>query len=221
MSVNSSLSLSDELNQSLDSSNMDLSFNEREEEFNNKKQNKTLKKRKISKISLQMEELKQKIKTIKEFDDYSTDENDFYLDENSRCSKSSLKSNESNAKKENVFNKFDIFFSFKFNQKDFIISLESDVFNLNQNNIEDLVKNTIKKINEKNIFFQDNKINYILSLKDCEEDSNEDFYKDNYELISYSKKIINYPFDLLLNEVKNQKINLICKNTLNIMIRQF
>lgn len=221
MSVNSSLSLSDELNQSLDSSNLDMSFNEREEEFNNKKQNKILKKRKISKISLQMEELKQKIKTIKELEDYSTDENDFYLDESSRCSKSSLKSNESNTKKENVFNKFDIFFSFKFNQKDFIISIESDVFNLNQNNIEDLVKNTIKKINEKNIFFQDNKINYILSLKDCEEDSNEDFYKDNYELISYDKKIINYPFDLILNEVKNQKINLICKNTLNIMIRQF
>ena len=220
MSVNTSLSLSEELNQSLDSSNLDISFNEREEEYTNIKQNKLLKKRKVSKISLRMEELKQKIKTIKELDDYSIEENDFYLDESSRCSKSSLKSNESSTKKENLFNKFDIYFTFKFNQKEFIISIESDVFNLNQNNVEDLVKNSIKKINEKNIFFQDNKINYILSLKDCD-DYNEDFYRDNYELISYDKKIINYPFDLTLNEVKNQKIKLICKNTLNIMIRQF
>ena len=142
------------------------------------------------------------------------------MDESSRCSKSSLKSNESNTIKENLFNKFDIYFTFKFNQKEFMISIESDVFNLNQNNVEDLVKNSIKKINEKNIFFQDNKINYILSLKDYD-DYNEDFYRDNYELISYDKKMINYPFDLTLNEVKNQKIKLICKNTLNIMIRQF
>lgn len=221
MSVNSSLSLSEELNQSLDSSNLDSSFNEKEEEFNKANKEKTLKKRKISKISLQMEELKQKRKTIKEMDDVSTEEYDFDLDENSRCSKSSLRSNESNNKKENIFSKFDIYFSFKFNQKEFIISIESDVFNVNQNNIEDLVKNTIKKINEKNIFFQDNKINYILSLKDCEEDSKEDFYQDNYELISYDKQITNYPFDLILNEVKTKKLNLLCKNMLNIMIRQF
>ena len=223
MSFSSDLSFSEELNKSLDSSNIIRTLIEKEEGEEESilyTEEKPVNKRRISKISLQMEELKQKIKTIKELDDYSIEENDFYLDESSRCSKSSLKSNESNTKKENLFNKFDIYFTFKFNQKEFMISIESDVFNLNQNHIEDLVKNSIKKINEKNIFFQDNKINYILSLKDCD-DYNEDFYRDNYELISYDKKIINYPFDLTLNEVKNQKIKLICKNTLNIMIRQF
>jgi hypothetical protein len=45
-----------------------------------------------------------------------------------------------------------------------------------------------------------------------------EFYKDNYEI---SKNyFINYPYELLLNEIKDTKLNLNCKNLLNIMIRK-
>ena len=33
-----------------------------------------------------------------------------------------------------------------------------------------------------------NKINYIFSLKDCEDDVDKDFYTDNYALIDYNPK---------------------------------
>ena len=59
MSVNSSLSLSEELNKSYDSSNLNFSLNEKEEKG---EENSFLveEKRRISKISLHLEELKQK-----------------------------------------------------------------------------------------------------------------------------------------------------------------
>ena len=163
-----------------------------------------------------MEELKNNKKMRSEYDDdISTDEYDIECDENSRETKQSVNSVNSY---ENIFSKFDIKFPFKFNQKEFIISIESDVFNLNENKVEDLIKNAIKKINEKNFTFKENKNTYIISLKDCEEDTDKEFYKDNYEI---SKNYcINYPYELLLNNIKDTKLNLNCKNSLNIMIRK-
>ena len=159
-----------------------------------------------------MEELKNNNKITSEyFDDISTDEYDIECDENSRQSKQSVNSVNSY---ENIFSKFDIKFPFKFNKKEFIISIESDVFNLNEKRVEDLIKNEIKKINDKNFSFKENKSTYIVSLKDCEEDTDKEFYKDNYEI---SK---NYPYESLLNEIKDTKLNLSCKNSLNIMIRK-
>ena len=75
--------------------------------------------------------------------------------------------------------------------------------------------------------FKVNKINYILSLKDCEEDVDKDFYTDNYALIDYNPKktfnnfdYIKYPSDLFLKDIKSSKLNLVCKSPLNIMIRE-
>ena len=163
-----------------------------------------------------MEELKNNKKMTSEYDDdISTDEYDIECDENSRETKQSVNSVNSY---ENIFSKFDIKFPFKFNQKEFIISIESDVFNLNENKVEDLIKNAIKKINEKNFTFKENKNTYIISLKDCEEDTDKEFYKDNYEISK--NHCINYLYELLLNEIKDTKLNLNCKNSLNIMIRK-
>ena len=219
MSFSSDFSFYEELNKSYDSSNLIESDNEKEdceEESIQYSEEKITNKRRVSKISLQMEELKNKKKLASEFDDdISTDEYDIECGENSRQSKQSVNSINSC---ENIFSKFDIKFPFKFNKKEYIISTESDVFNLNENRVEDLIKNVIKKINEKNITFKENKDTYIISLKDCEEDTDKEFYKDNYEIIeNYST---NYPHEVLLNEIKDSKINLNCKNSLNIMIRK-
>ena len=219
MSFSSDFSFSEELNKSYDSSNLienNTEQEECEEESIQYSEEKITNKRRISKISLQMEELKNKKKITSELnDDISTDEYDIECDENSRETKQSV--NSVNLY-ENIFSKFDIEFLFKFNKKEFIISFESDVFNLNENKVEDLIKNAIKKINEKNFSFKENKNTYIISLKDCEEDTDKEFYKDNYEITkNYS---INYPYELLLNEIKDTKLNLNCKNSLNFMIRK-
>ena len=219
MSFSSDFSFSEELNKSYDSSNLienDIVQEDCEEESIQYSEEKVTNKRRISKISLQMEELKNKKKITSELnDDISTDEYDIECDENSRETKQSV--NSVNLY-ENIFSKFDIEFLFKFNKKEFIISIESDVFNLNENKVEDLIKNAIKKINEKNFSFKENKNTYIISLKDCEEDTDKEFYKDNYEI---SKNFsINYPYELLLNEIKDTKLNLNCKNSLNFMIRK-
>ena len=219
MSFSSDFSFSEELNKSYDSSNLienDIVQEDCEEESIQYSEEKVTNKRRKSKISLQMEELKNKKKITSELnDDISTDEYDIECDENSRETKQSV--NSVNLY-ENIFSKFDIEFLFKFNKKEFIISIESDVFNLNENKVEDLIKNAIKKINEKNFSFKENKNTYIISLKDCEEDTDKEFYKDNYEITkNYS---INYPYELLLNEIKDTKLNLNCKNSLNFMIRK-
>ena len=219
MSFSSDFSFSEELNKSYDSSNLienDIVQEDCEEESIQYSEEKITNKRRISKISLQMEELKNKKKITSELnDDISTDEYDIECDENSRETKQSV--NSVNLY-ENIFSKFDIEFLFKFNKKEFIISIESDVFNLNENKVEDLIKNAIKKINEKKFSFKENKNTYIISLKDCEEDTDKEFYKDNYEITkNYS---INYPYELLLNEIKDTKLNLNCKNSLNFMIRK-
>ena len=98
------------------------------------------------------------------------------------------------------------------------MSIESDVFNIYENNVQDLIKNIINKINEKNIIIQKDKIKYILSLKDSDDT---DFINSNYELRTYNKnECIVYPFDLLLIDIKVTKINFVSKNYLNMMIRK-
>ena len=214
MSFNADNSLSEELNKSFDSSNFNDSFIQKEEKNSFIQEEKPLKKRRISKLSLKLEELKNKTNQIEENDiDISTDDFDMDLDETRQSS--TISENKNN---ENIYSKFEIFFSFLFNNKEFLVSIESDVFNLNKNNVQDLVKNIIYKINEKNIIFQHKKIKYIISLKDCEDP---DFYKDNYELRNYeTKEFSKYPFDLPLSDIKDTKLFFVCKNCLNIMIRK-
>ena len=214
MSVNESLS--EELNKSYDSSNLAYDITEKEEKSSSLPEEKTPKKRKISKISLKLEEIKDKISSINEKDfEASTDDIDADLefDEIPLLSKST-----EYLKKENIFYKYNIYFSFLFDKKEFSVSIESDVFNIYENNVQDLIKNIIYKINEKNIIIQNDKMNYILSLKDSDE---KDFYKNNYELRTYKKdEYIIYSSDLLLSEIKETKLNFVTKNYLNIMIRK-
>ena len=79
--------------------------------------------------------------------DISTDDFDIDFDETRQSS--TISENKSN---ENIFSKFEIYFSFLFNNKEFLVSIESDVFNLNKNNVQDLIKNIIYKINEKILY---------------------------------------------------------------------
>jgi hypothetical protein len=215
MNFNADNSLSEEFNKSFDSSNFNDSFIQKEEKNSFIQEEKPQKKRRISKLSLKLEELKNKTNQIEENDiDISTDDFEIDLDETRQSSITS--ENKSN---ENIYSKFEIYFSFLFNNKEFLVSIESDVFNLNENNVQDLIKNIIYKINEKNIIFQHKKVKYIISLKDCEDP---DFYKDNYELRNYeTKDFSKYPFDLPLSDIKDTKLYFVSKNCLNLMIRKY
>ena len=128
------------------------------------------------------------------------------------------------------FSKFDVFFNFTIQKKEFVFQIKSDLFNLNRQYSYELIKNIVKKINEKNITINQNNTNYIVSLKDfddSEEENNMDLYSRNYELkpinkINFTsiKESENYSSDSLLKNIDNKKISFVVKNSFNIMFRE-
>ena len=128
------------------------------------------------------------------------------------------------------FAKFDVFFNFTIQKKEFVFQIKSDLFNLNRQYSYELIKNIVKKINEKNITINHNNTNYIVSLKDCddsEEENDMNFYSRNYELkpvnkinFTSKKESENYSPESLLKNIDNKKISFIVKNSFNIMFRE-
>ena len=126
--------------------------------------------------------------------------------------------------------KFDVFFNFTIQKKEFVFQIKSDLFNLNRQYSYELIKNIVKKINEKNITINHNNTNYIVSLKDCddsEEENDMNFYSRNYELkpvnkinFTSKKESENYSPESLLKNIDNKKISFIVKNSFNIMFRE-
>ena len=69
---------------------------------------------------------------------------------------------------EKQFVKFDIYFYFTIKNKEFTFQIKSDLFNINEQYIYELIRNDVKKINEKNIIINHNNTKYSVSLKDCD-----------------------------------------------------
>ena len=123
---------------------------------------------------------------------------------------------------------FNIYFYLNLNKDNiFIYKIRTDFFDINKQYVIELIKNIVKIINDKKICVQINSINYVISLKDIEDEENMDFYMKNYELKLCSKK--NYfpkddspffPSSSLLNIIENDNISFISKNPLNIMLRE-
>ena len=140
--------------------------------------------------------------------------------------KSNYLSNNSN--KNNCFNiykQFKIYFNLSINNNEFIFKINSDYFNINEQYIYELIKNIVKIINNKKFIVKNNFNNYIISLKDCEEEKEIDFYIKNYEIKQYNNKISLFKNDLptyssnsLLKIISDEKINFVSKSPLNIML---
>lgn len=88
-----------------------------------------------------------------------------------------------------------------------------------------MVKNIVKKINNKKIVINLNSVNYIISLQECDEENNDDFYYQNYELKEFRKNDLKPEFEskeyfpnIPLKEIINKKIGFISKNPMNIML---
>lgn len=128
------------------------------------------------------------------------------------------------------FVKFDIFFCFTIQKKEFIFQIKSDLFNVNRQYSYELIKNIVKKINEKNITINHNNTTYVVSLKECqdsEEENDTDFYIKNYELKPINTNNFipkegseNYSSKTLLKNIDSKKISFVSKNTFNIMLRE-
>ena len=53
----------------------------------------------------------------------------------------------------------------------------------------------MKKINNKKIVINLNSVNYIISLQECDEENNDDFYYQNYELKEFRKNDLKPEFE--------------------------
>ena len=127
----------------------------------------------------------------------------------------------------NNYKQLEIYFYFVINSKEYIFPIQSDSLNIKKDYGYDLIKNIVKKINNNNLIIINNSIKYIVSLKDCEEDNNKNFYINNYELKQCRKQTLIPKQDLpgysptsLLENMINEKISFVSKNSLNIMLTE-
>ena len=126
----------------------------------------------------------------------------------------------------NNYKIFKIYFYFQLDgNKEFIFPIESDSLNINTQYGYELIDNIINKINNMSIIINYNLKEFIISLKNSEDNNSEQFYMNNYELRFCNKKTLKPKFDLppfssncLLENIQEERISFICKNNLNIIL---
>ena len=158
--------------------------------------------------------VKEELEEINLFDEFESNENDNtnILYENSNIILNHLK-----------FMK--IYFYLKLNDKnEFIFPIESDYLNINKQYAYELINNIINKINNMPITINFSLKEYIISLKNSDNNSKE-FYTNNFELRFCHKKTLKPNYDLpafspnsLLADFHNERISFICNNKLYIML---
>ena len=177
--------------------------------------------RKKSKISIQMEELKNKSNEEDDDSQEITEENEFEDEFNFNSNNVDF-----SKKEEDNSAEFEAYFYFQLNgENEFIFPVKSDSFNKNKQYVYELIKNIIKKINEKNITIKYNNTNYTVYIKDEQDTEDVDFYTKNYELKPCKKKNFkpkndnpSYSPNSLLKYIDNNKISFVSKTPLNIML---
>lgn len=175
-----------------------------------------------------MEELKNKpkekqIRNIMEESDYLSEFNDELKE-----LKEITISNNSESENENKVKNFNIYFYLSLDKlNSFIFPIKSEFFKTNKQYAYELIKDIVKKINNKNINIKYNSKDYIISLKDIEDDDDINFYIKNYELKPCKKKTFipksdcpSYSSSSLLKNIEKENISFVSKLPLNIMIRE-
>ena len=125
-----------------------------------------------------------------------------------------------------MIKKFNIYFYFVFNKnKKYIIHICTESFNVNNFHVHELIEYIVHEINNANIIIKYNNIDYSISLKDIEEnDENEKFvfYSNNYEIKPYNfltkNNTRNFCSSSLIKSIDEENIVLLSKEVLNIMI---
>ena len=174
-----------------------------------------------------MEKLKYKLNENKEEELLKKNDFNELEDELNELKNTNLCNNNKN--NINKYQKYNIYFYLNMNKDNiFILYIQSDFFNINKQYIYDLIKNIVKKINDKMFNIKYNSINYIISLKDIDNDEEDrDFYANNYELKPCNKKNYfpkidspsYYPNSLLKN-IEKTNLSFTLKSSLNVMFRE-
>ena len=135
-------------------------------------------------------------------------------------------SNINDYKIKNNIKKFKVYFYFNLNEKnEYIFPFESDLLNIDNQYGYDLIQNIIKKINNESLVINYDSKDYILSLKENQNDDTKNFYINNFEIRKCQKKTFKPkddvpPFspELLLNNILDDTISFICKNNIYIIL---
>ena len=122
--------------------------------------------------------------------------------------------------------KFKVYFYFNLNEKnEYIFPFESDLLNIDNQYGYDLIQNIIKKINNESLVINYDSKDYILSVKENQNDDTKNFYINNFEIRKCKKKTFKPkddvpPFspELLLNNILDDTISFICKNNIYIIL---
>ena len=125
-----------------------------------------------------------------------------------------------------MIKKFNIYFYFVFNKnKKYIIHICTESFNVNNFHVHELIEYIVHEINNANIIIKYNNIDYSISLKDIEENNENEkleFYSNNYEIKPYNfltkNNTNNYCSSSLIKSIDEENIVLLSKEVLNIMI---
>ena len=135
-------------------------------------------------------------------------------------------SNVNDYKIKNKIKKFKVYFYFNLNEKnEYIFPFESDLLNIDNQYGYDLIQNIINKINNESLVINYNSKDYILSVKESQNDDKKNFYINNFEIRKCKKKTLKPkddtpPFspELLLNNILDDTISFICKNNMYIIL---
>ena len=135
-------------------------------------------------------------------------------------------SNINDYKIKNNIKKFKVYFYFNLNEKnEYIFPFESDLLNIDNQYGYDLIQNIINKINNESLVINYDSKDYILSVKENQNDDTKNFYINNFEIRKCKKKTFKPkddvpPFspELLLNNILDDTISFICKNNMYIML---
>ena len=175
-----------------------------------------------------IEEMSKEVKEYGKFVEEELEEENLYEEFESEAEENNY-INFSNKNVNNIksnVKKFILYFYFKINENnEFIFPIESDFLNIDMQYGYELIENIINKINSKSIIINNDSKDYSISLKNSENNNSKEFYMKNYELRLCHKKSskpkFDYPpliSDILLKDIINEKISIICKNNLNILM---
>ena len=170
-----------------------------------------------------IEELRKEKKDYEEFVSEEFGEEDEFSEEFGENDNFNL--GKTNISEINLMKKFKVYFYFNLNKKnEYNFFIESDLLNINNQYGYDLIRNIIKKVNNECRVINNDSKNFIISLKDCENED-DSFYINNFELrkckktnLKPNKELPPFSSKLLLNNILDDSISLTCKNNIYIML---
>ena len=116
--------------------------------------------------------------------------------------------------------KFRIYFFFKLNEKkEYIFPIESDTFDLDNQNVSDLIQNIIKKINDKKITINYNFKEFTLLLNVSEKNIYIDYELRPCDPLTHTPNNDDEPYSAKnkLNVIDAQEISFVSKTPINLI----